>query len=49
MLDKRREDRKSGVAVGHEGEKGAEFEEDFLSVGGKPEEVADLKRYDRMF
>jgi len=43
-----REVRKTGVAVGQEGEKGGEWEEDILSFGGKSEEVADLKKYQKM-
>lgn len=43
-----REDRKTGVAVGHEGEKGGEGEEDILPVGGKLAEVGDLKKYHKM-
>ena len=42
------EDRKTGVAVGYDGEKGGECEEDILPVGGKSEEVADLKKYQKM-
>ena len=33
----------------HEGEKGGECEEDILPIGGKPEEVTDLKKYHKMF
>jgi hypothetical protein len=47
-MNKRRKDKKTGVAVGHEGEKGGEGEEDILSFGGKSEEVADLKKYQKM-
>jgi hypothetical protein len=47
--NKRREDRKTEVGAEHEGEKGGECEEDILPVGGKSEEVEDLKKYHKMF
>lgn len=48
-MNKRREDRKTGVGVEHGGEKGGESEEDILLVGGKSEEVEDLKKYQKIF
>lgn len=47
--NRRGEDRKTGVAVGHEGGKGGECEEDLLPVGGEFEEVVDMKKYHKMF
>jgi hypothetical protein len=35
--------------VGHAEDKGGEYEEDILPVGDKPEEMADLKKYYKMF
>jgi len=49
VLDKRSEDRKTGVAVGHEGERGGECEEDILPVGDKFEETVDLEKYHKIF
>ena len=49
FTNERREDRKTGVAVKHKGGKGGEYEKDILPVGDKPEEMADLKKYYKMF
>jgi hypothetical protein len=48
-MNKMREDRKNGVAVGHAGEKSGEREEDFFPLGGKSEKTVDLKKYYKMF
>jgi hypothetical protein len=45
----KRRGEKNGVAVGTRKKKGDEYGEDLLPIGSKSEEMADLKRYDRMF
>jgi hypothetical protein len=48
--DIRRDDRETGVAVGHDGEKGGECVKDILPVGLKSGEAAGLKkRHHKMF
>jgi hypothetical protein len=47
--DIKRDDRETGVAVGPGCEEGGEREENILPVGGKSEEVADLKKDHKMF
>jgi hypothetical protein len=46
--DLRRENRRSRDVVGNTEEKSGECEKDILPVGGKSEEVADLKKYLKM-
>jgi hypothetical protein len=48
VLDKRRENRRIGVAGGDLEEKRGGCEESILPVGGKSEEAADLKKYLKM-
>jgi len=48
VLDKRRKDRKTGVAVGHVEWRGGKCEEDILPVGDKFEETVDLEKYHKM-
>ena len=48
VLDKRREKRRIGVAVGETEEKYGECEEDGLAVTGKSEKASDLKKYLKM-
>jgi hypothetical protein len=47
--DLRRARRRIGVVVGKKGEKSSECEENILSVGGKPEEAGNLKKYLKSF
>jgi hypothetical protein len=47
--DLRRENRGIGAAVGDIEEKTGEGEEDILPVSGRSEEVADAKKYIKMF